>query len=103
MRGGRGIEVALNGVIAADRFPGVVDRRAPIDADHVAARLAELPENRARADAEVNRGHSERRDAVEDALGVRQDELAVVARVELSYPGVEHLHRVDAGFDLRRR
>ena len=32
---------------------------------------------------------------------MREDELAVVVRVQRADPRVEHLHRVDAGLDLR--
>ena len=38
----RRIEVALDGAIDADALPGLVERRAPVGADHVAARLAQL-------------------------------------------------------------
>src|ERR1019366_2277399 len=38
---------------------------------------------------------------VEDPPCVREDELAVVARVQRADPRVEDLHRVDAGFNLR--
>ena len=41
-----------------------------------------------------------RRHGFENAARVRQDELAVVARVEGANPRVEHLHGVDAGVDL---
>ena len=83
------------------RVPGLVERRAPVGADHVAAGLAQLVEDRSGADAEMNRRHAGRRDALEDLLRVRQDELAVVGGVQRADPRVEHLHGVDAGFDLR--
>ena len=41
--------------------------------------------------------------ALEDASRVRQDELAVVARVERADPRVEDLHGVDARLDLRHQ
>ena len=55
----RGIEVALNRPIEADALPRFVERGAPVGADHVTARLAQLGENRAGADAEMNRRHVE--------------------------------------------
>jgi hypothetical protein len=54
-------------------------------------------------DAEVNRRHAQVLDAVEDLLRVGEDELAVVLRVQLADPRVEHLHGVHTGFDLRRQ
>ena len=40
---------------------------------------------------------------VEDLLRVGQRELAIVGGAQRPDPRVEHLHRVDAGFDLRAR
>src|SRR5215470_17207030 len=95
-----GIEIALDGAIGADAIPGLVERRAPVDADDVASRVAKLAKDRAGSDAEVDGRHAERRDPLEDALRVRQDELAIVVGVELTDPRIEHLYDVDTGFDL---
>src|SRR5258708_14137685 len=51
----RRIEVALDAAVGADALPRLVERRAPVGADDVAARVAPLAENRAGADAEMNR------------------------------------------------
>ena len=56
----RRIEVALDRAVEADALPGFVERRPPVGADHVAAGVAQLAENRARADAEMNRRHAVR-------------------------------------------
>ncbi len=97
----RRVEIALDAPVVAHDRPGLVERDPPVDTDHVAAGLAHVAEERRRPDAEVNRGHAERAKGIEDARGVRLDELAVVARAERADPGVEHLHGLDAGFDLR--
>ena len=97
----RGVEISLDAAVAADSRPGFVERRAPVGADHVAAGLAQLIEDRSGADAEMNRRHAGRGDAGKDFPGVRQDELAVVGGVQRADPRIEHLHAVDAGFDLR--
>ena len=57
--------------------------------------------NGARADAEVDRRDAEASNAIEDPFRMRQDELAIVLRVELSDPRVEHLYGIDARIDLR--
>src|SRR5262245_48602168 len=51
----RWIEVALDRAVVTDPVPRSIERSAPIGADHVAAGLAQLRENRARADAEMDR------------------------------------------------
>src|ERR1019366_1949587 len=97
----RWIEVALDPAIEADALPRFVERDAPVGADHIATGFAQLAENRRRADAEMNRRHIVCGERVEDPPCVREDELAVVARVQRADPRVEDLHRVDAGFNLR--
>ncbi len=96
----RRIEVALDRAVRSDALPGLVERRAPVGADHVAARFAQLVEDRSGADAEMNRRDACRRDAIEDFFRVRQDEFAVVSGVERAHPRVEHLDAVDSGLDL---
>src|SRR5712671_733033 len=64
----RRIEVALHRAVVADAFPRLVNRRAPVGADDVAARVPNLAQDRAGTDAEMNRRHAEILDAVEDAL-----------------------------------
>ena len=85
----------------SDPIPRIVERRPPVGADHGAAGVPEIAEDRAGADAEMNCGHVARRDDLEDAAGMRQDELAIVARIESADPRVEHLHGIDARIDLR--
>src|SRR4029434_6408658 len=51
----RGIEIPLHTAIGADACPGLVDRDAPVHADHVAARFTQLFEDRCRSRTEVNR------------------------------------------------
>ena len=89
-------------------MPRFVERCPPVGADDVAAGVAQIAEDAAGTDAEMNRRHAVapgvrrvRADAIEDLLRVRQDELAIVGRVQGADPRVEHLHGVDAGFDLR--
>ena len=83
------------------RLPRLVERDAPVGADHVAAGLAHVGEHDRRAGAEVDRRHAPCRRRSKMRLRVRQRELAVVGGAERADPRVEHLHRVDAGLDLR--
>ena len=46
--------------VGADALPRLVERRAPVGADDVAAGLAQLGEDRAGADAEMDRRHAVR-------------------------------------------
>src|ERR1700682_4905467 len=48
-----GLPVALNAAIEPDALPGFVERRAPVGANDIASRSAQLAENRARAHAEM--------------------------------------------------
>ena len=105
----RRIEIALDAAVGADALPRFVERRPPVGADHVAAGLAQLVEDRCRC---RRRNESSARrsaaSAIEDLLRVRQDELAVVGRVQRADPRVEHLHAVarrlrSARRDSRRR
>ena len=96
----RRIEVALHGAIEADVLPRLVNRHAPVHADDVAARLAQLREHRRRPGAEVNRRHATR-NRIEDLLRMGKCELAIVGRAQRADPGVEQLHRIDACVDLR--
>src|SRR5712691_1522678 len=80
----RRVEVALNRAVRSDALPRLVQRRAPVGANHVAAGRAQLAENRSGADAEMNRrnaaaavGATGGVHPIEDPLRVRQDELAV--------------------------
>ena len=63
----RRVEVALNRAVRADALPRLVERRPPVGAEDVAARFAQLGENGAGADAEMNRRNAERREPLEDA------------------------------------
>src|SRR5258707_388570 len=60
------MEIPWTRAIESDARPRIVERRPPVGADHVAARFAQLAENRAGADAEVDRRDAGRRDAFED-------------------------------------
>ena len=84
----------------ADALPRIVERDAPVGADHVAAGVAHEVEHHRRAGAEVD-GRHPRADDLEDALRMGQRELAVIGGAQRAHPRVEHLHRVHAGLDLR--
>ncbi len=85
--------------VLAGRLPAGVERHAPVEPEHVAARRGEQREQRRRgARAEMDRRHVHRR---EDPGRVRRDELGVVRRGERADPGVEELDRVGAGRRLR--
>ncbi len=53
------IEVSLDRMRCADRLPRVVDVLTPVDADHIAARLDQIRQDRRGADAEMNQRHSD--------------------------------------------
>src|SRR5437868_2324500 len=96
-----GIEVPLDRPVVPDDVPRLVERRAPVDADDVAARFRHVGEDRARVDAEVNRRDTRAGERLEDAPRVRQRELPVVGVRELSGPRIKDLDRLRAGLDLR--
>src|SRR5437016_14366561 len=60
------IEVALHGAIEPDAHPRFVQRCPPIDADYGPARLTQLTEDGARADAEVNGRYAVTLETLED-------------------------------------
>src|SRR3954468_18449474 len=104
----RWIEIALDRTVWPNPRPRLIERRAPVRADHVAASLANLAENRPGADAEMDRRHGlaaalvgVRPQTLEDFARVRQDEFTIVGGVQRADPRIEHLNGVDAGFDLR--
>src|SRR5215831_18567138 len=97
----RRIEVALHRAIEPDAFPRLAEWRAPVGANHIAAGFPDFRKNGGSADAKMNGRHAERSDALEDTPGVRQDELAIILRVQHADPRVEYLYRIDAGLDLR--
>ena len=97
----RRVEVALQRDAVAEPLARLVERRPPVDADHAAAGLALRGQQVAGAGAEVDHGHVEVREGVEDAPHVRQHELAVVRLVERADPRVEELQRLGARLDLR--
>ena len=49
------VEVPLDGMLLADLVPAAVERHAPVEADDVSSRRRHVPEQRGRADAEVDR------------------------------------------------
>src|SRR4051812_27277555 len=59
----RGIEIALHGAVASDAIPCLVERRPPVDANHVSPGFAQLAKNRAGADPKMDRRYAERRNA----------------------------------------
>src|SRR2546427_6085586 len=97
----RGVEIALNRPVGPDARPCLVERRAPVSADDVAAALPQLAQNRSGADAEMNRGDARPAlccragaaggEAIEDLPDMGQDELSIVGRVQRADPGIEQL------------
>ena len=61
----RRVEVALHAAVLADERPADVERHAPVEPDHVAARVGQRCEQVRRPGPEVDRRHVDR---VEDAL-----------------------------------
>src|SRR5205085_3728472 len=96
---GDGVEVALDGHVAEAR-PGFVQTDAPVEADHVAARLLHEFQQPGGARAEVYDGDAGR-DVSDYVARVRQDVLAVVVLAQSADPGVEDLDGLRAGLDLR--
>src|SRR4051812_559544 len=90
----RRIQVALDGAVGPDLFPRLIQRNAPVGADHVAARLAHFSQNSRRARAEVNGGNAILAGTLyglENLFRVRHHELAIVRSVECSHPRIENL------------
>ena len=52
-----GIQVALDAAIEPDTLPGFIERRAPVGADDVTPRLAQLTKYRSGTDAEMDGRH----------------------------------------------
>ena len=98
-----GVEVALHGDARAQAIPALVQRRTPVQPDHVSACLAQEGQQVEGARAEVDRGHAGVLQALEDGAHVGQDELAVVGRGERAHPRVEDLHRLHARLHLREQ
>ena len=94
----RRIEVALHGAVP-DEAPSLVEREAPVEADHVAACGGEAAEEVGGAGSEVDRRDV---DGAEDPCAPRRDARLVLCGREGPDPGVEELHDVSAGHDLRR-
>src|SRR5688500_284153 len=97
----RRIEIALDRPIVTNPFPRIVERNAPVGADDVAARFAQILQDICCARSEMDRGYAGAPNRIEDLPGVRQHELAIVGRVESASPRVEDLNSLRAGFDLR--
>src|SRR5919198_1797121 len=68
----RRVEVALDAPVLADLRPAAVERDAPVEADHVAARVAHRSQQVRGARAEVDRGRAHR---AQDPGRPRRDEL----------------------------
>ena len=87
-------------VKSAETPPSLVQTHAPVEADHVAARLLHQLKQCGRARAEVYDGDAGR-DVAYHFARVRQDVLAVVVGGEGADPRVEKLDGLRAGLDLR--
>jgi 3-mercaptopyruvate sulfurtransferase SseA len=70
----------------ADAAGGLGQRDAPVDPDHVRARLAEEAEQFPGADTEVDARHARRFQGREDPAGVREDRLPVVLGADHADP-----------------
>ena len=97
----RRVEVALQRPGPAAAGGGDVQRQPPVDPDDVGAGLAHGAQQLAGADPEVDARQAGVGQPLQHAGGVREHQLAVVALRERAGPGVEELHGVDAGVDLR--
>src|SRR5690606_29164190 len=53
----RRIKIALDALVVADPLPRLAERQAPIDADDIGIRIADVLQQLDRARAEVNRGN----------------------------------------------
>ena len=96
---GCGIEVALHAAFVADDAQPRSSAMRQSSADHIASCARERAEQILRhAGAEVNRRNVGR---VEDACGVRRDELVVVGGRERADPRVEELDHIGTGLCLR--
>ncbi len=94
------VDVALDGVIVTNAFPGIVERNAPIDTDDGTAGITLRFEERGGVGAEVNDGHAGCFEVAEDVADVRRDVLAIVFGRKSAGPGIEELNGLHAGFDL---
>jgi hypothetical protein len=99
----RRVQVALDAAVVADGGPALVERLPPVEADDVAAGLADLAQDGGGVDAEMDDRHAGVFQRVEDRSRVGQRELAVVVAPERPGPRVEDLQRLHARLDLRRR
>ena len=95
------IEVALHGAIQSDALPGLVERHAPVNPDHVTPGRRHRFEQGRGAGTEVEHGRTGCGDRLQDARGVWPGELPVVGRRERANPGIEDLNRLRARFHLR--
>ena len=71
----RRLEIPLHASVVADPLPGLVERRSPVQADHVTSDGSHRLQEVRRARAEMNR---RRVDLGEDPRRVRRDEFVVV-------------------------
>ena len=96
---GHGVQVALDGHVVAHAAPCPVQVHAPVHPDHVAARLPHELQEAAGAGAEVDDRDAGSHPRHQPAH-VRQHVFPVVLGGKATHPTVEHLERLDAGFDL---
>ena len=96
-----GVEVALQGVAGTDAPPGLVERHAPVDADHVGpGRRHRGPAARRYPPRRGWSGTPRSATPVEDRAGRGQREALVLGRGQRPGPAVEELHGLGAGLDL---
>src|SRR5262249_2804505 len=93
------VEVALNGDLRAEPFPGRAQPNAPIQTDHVSAGVALEFEQRAGVGAEVD-DRNGRVEQAKESAHMRLNEPAVVVGPQISDPTVEDLKGVCAGMGL---
>jgi len=98
-----GIEIALNATAVAESAPAVVERDAPIEANHFRSRFVHRGQQRRAVGTEINDGRSRRLQSFHQVRDVRQNVAAIVFHAETSHPAVENLDHIGARAHLRRR
>src|ERR1700674_1376117 len=81
-----GVQVSLYAEVAADAIPSVVQRHAPIERDKVWPRRGDRLQQPGGVRPEMDRGHAERCELVEDRAGVRKNPGLVVLQSEGADP-----------------
>ena len=94
---GDGVEISLHGDGVVEGAPGLIEGRAPVEAEDIAAGLAHGGEERCGVDAEVDDGDAEGLDAADEFGCGREGVVAIVGDGERADPGIENLDDVGAG------